>query len=393
MGDQSLLRRVLAFHYCANSDALNLAKKSVEVLIHVLQNLFEVELERLDFTPADIEARARKMYDFVSPETITLGLYFAEEFGVFGGRSWNTKTSEIISLQINESIVSIKSVEGAWDDLIRRLSVYVDGDKALEMSRETATTNPDPRDTEPSASQGLVVLISHSSKDAKLAFALIEVLRAGLGLLANQIRCSSVDGYRLPGGVNTDAQLKVEVNAARVLVGLVTPNSLVSPYVLFELGARWGAGLFMMPLSAGVNAEDVRGPLSGLNTLSCSIEAQLHQFLEEVAKELGLPLQSPASYSRYVSELKKMSDAILPSATVKSSAQEEVVFEESVYWKYKNGQRQGPYCPVCYDDKRKAVHLNLGAAKGKYSCGVCRNTFSTSEFIPRPARRRPYSSR
>jgi len=72
---------------------------------------------------------------------------------------------------------------------------------------------------------------------------------------------------------------------------------------------------------------------------------------------------------------------------------EELIFEESVYWKRKNGAREGPYCPVCYDDKHKAIHLNPGATKGTYGCGACRNSFRTNEYDPRPHRRRPFSSR
>src|SRR5439155_25647974 len=72
---------------------------------------------------------------------------------------------------------------------------------------------------------------------------------------------------------------------------------------------------------------------------------------------------------------------------------EQMVLEESVYWNLKSGEREGPYCPVCYEDKRKAVHLNPGATKGKYRCGVCRNSFTTKEYDPRPVRRRPFRSR
>jgi len=106
---------------------------------------------------------------------------------------------------------------------------------------------------EPSANQGISVFISHSSKDAGLALALIELLKGGLGLLSDQIRCSSVDGYRLPVGVNTEAKLREEVNEARVVIGLITPSSLSSAFVMFELGARWGANQFLAPLLAGVN--------------------------------------------------------------------------------------------------------------------------------------------
>lgn len=163
------------------------------------------------------------------------------------------------------------------------------------------------------ASHHPMVFISHSSKDADLALALIELLKAGLGLLPNQIRCSSVDGYRLPVGVNTEARLREEVNAAHVVIGLITPSSLSSAFVMFELGARWGANQFLAPLLAGVPPSGLSGPLSLLNALSANNEAQLHQLLEDIANNLGLRLQNAASYVRYVSGVKSASESI-PSA-------------------------------------------------------------------------------
>src|SRR5262249_48012514 len=145
---------------------------------------------------------------------------------------------------------------------------------------------------------GLWILISHSSKDADLALALIDLLKAGLCLTADKIRCTSVDGYRLPVGVNTVGKLREEVNAARVVIGLITPRSLSSYYVMFELGARWGANLFVAPLLAGVKANELSGPLGLLNALSASNEAQLHQLLEDIAQQLGLEVQSAPSYIR-----------------------------------------------------------------------------------------------
>jgi len=219
-------------------------------------------------------------------------------------------------------------------------------------------------------------LISHSGKDADLALTLIELLRAGLGLLASQIRCSSVDGYRLPAGVNTEQQLREEVTGVAVLVGLLTPNSLSSTYVLFELGARWGAKLFMIPLLAGVKPEDMRGPLSVLNALTCSTEAQLIQFVEDVGRQLKLPAQSAASYLRQVHAVKEMADVVSSTTAVQPATQEVMVYEEAVCWKRKNGKREGPYCPVCYENEHKTIHLNPGATKGTYSCGVCQNSFT-----------------
>ncbi len=249
-------------------------------------------------------------------------------------------------------------------------------------------------ESDPTAHKQILVVISHSSKDKALAEALIDLLRSGLGLLASQIRCSSVDGYRLPAGVNTDDQLRKEIKSASVLVGLLTPNSLSSTYVLFELGARWGAELFLIPLLAGIKPEEMRGPHSVLNALSCETENQLIQLVEDIAKELQVEPQSAGSYLKQARDVKELAAGISFAAIHRLTVEEDMVFEESVYWRRKNGKREGPYCPVCYDHDREAIHLNPGAGKGTYSCGVCRNGFTTGEHDAGPARRRrPYSSR
>jgi hypothetical protein len=268
--------------------------------------------------------------------------------------------------------------------------VPVDVQQKLDSSLtdEESQTKP----TMPPSNPGILVLISHSSKDADLALALIELLRAGLGLVPTQIRCSSVDGYRLPAGVNTDVRLRKEIAGAGVLVGLLTPDGLASTYVLFELGARWGNGQFMIPLLAGVKPEDMRGPHRVLNALSCSNESQLIQFIEDTGKELEIQPQSSASYLDKVRNVKKLSDAV-ENRSIRSASAPEMVYEESVYWKMENGKREGPYCPNCYDNKHQTIHLNPGATKGTYGCGTCGNGFHINEYTPRPTRRRPFSSR
>lgn len=148
------------------------------------------------------------------------------------------------------------------------------------------------------------VFISHSSKDTDVAEALIDLLRVACTIPADRIRCTSVDGYRLAAGASTDIQLKREVHDARVFIGLITPASIQSAYVLFELGARWGAGLHLAPILArSADGSYLRGPLSGLNALSCSSAPQVHQFVSEVAEILGYPLASAATYYKYLEKL------------------------------------------------------------------------------------------
>lgn len=184
------------------------------------------------------------------------------------------------------------------------------------VETETRGTLHDMPTQPPTTHRGLSIFISHSSKDAEFAAALIDLLTAGLALRADQIRCSSVDGYRLPVGANTEGQVREEVNAARVVVGLITPSSLSSYYVMFELGARWGAGLLLAPLLAGVKGRELSGPLSLLNALSASSDSQLHQLIGDIAKHLELERQPPESYMRNVKAVKVLADAIANPTSV-----------------------------------------------------------------------------
>ena len=413
---QHYLPLTLAFHYSGNTVALDRAKKSVEITMNVLRNLYEVEPEKPEshFKFPEIEAHARKIYDNLDEGELKFGLYLLQEFsGVLGQYGSNTEGTEVNFVGINENIVT-KDIPGAWDDHIEQRSQFIEREQARSRIRRSQqmhvepvhqqSTKTEPGDQKPitqeirektvtsSKKPVILVLISHSSKDVGLATALIELLRAGLGLLATQIRCSSVDGYRLPAGVDTDAQLRKEVADAGVLVGLLTPNSLSSTYVLFELGARWGIERPMIPLLAGVTPEEMRGPHRVLNALSCGSESQLIQFIEDTGRELRIGPQSSSSYLDKVRNVKKLADnaGTYPAG---NASEQQLVYEESVYWKMKNGDREGPYCPNCYDDKGKMVHLSPGATKGTYGCGACQNSFRTNEFNARSVRRRPFSSR
>jgi hypothetical protein len=184
-----------------------------------------------------------------------------------------------------------------------------------QLGWEAEEEEPVTRPMQVSATSGLQIFISHSSKDRVLAEALTDLLKSALGLVS--IRCSSVDGHRLPVGVNTEGKLREEVNEAKVVVGLVTPSSLASSFVMFELGARWGANLFLAPLLAGVRANELSGPLGLLNALSADNDAQLHQLLGDIAKQLDLTLQKPESYVRHITQVGQLAAGTAHGPTVR----------------------------------------------------------------------------
>jgi hypothetical protein len=199
-----------------------------------------------------------------------------------------------------------------WRAVMRHLQLTGEFiDYLQDSANPTSTTDESMhRDPEPSPVNSLDLFLSHSSKDTDLAEALIELIRAALSVSDTKIRCTSVDGYRLAVGASTNDQLRKEVHQTRAFLGLITPASITSAYVLFELGARWGAGLHLAPLTARAEgASLLRGPLSGINALDLSSTAQVHQLVQELATQLSLRPATPASYTRYIQrviELAKM---------------------------------------------------------------------------------------
>ena len=148
------------------------------------------------------------------------------------------------------------------------------------------------------------LFISHSSRDREMAGLLVDLFRSALNLAAQDIRCTSVDGHRLAGGQETDRTLRAEIRDCEAFVGLISEASIESAYVLFELGARWGVERHLLPLLApNADRSLLKGPLSGINALSCENSADLHQMIQELSEILGLRPEAPPTYQRRIDEI------------------------------------------------------------------------------------------
>ena len=141
------------------------------------------------------------------------------------------------------------------------------------------------------------IFVSHSSQDVALAKPVVDLLVRSLRLSSEEIRCTSVPGHKLPGGAHTEQQLRKELLEAPVFIGLVTEAGISSIYVLFELGARWGARKHLIPLlGPSVSAEVLQGPLSNINALSCGSPSDLHMLVSQIGDALEVSPENPASY-------------------------------------------------------------------------------------------------
>lgn len=159
-----------------------------------------------------------------------------------------------------------------------------------------------------------LVFVSHSSADADLAGAVVDLLCAALGLRRSDFLCTSVDGAKLAGGDVTDDSLRRQIRDARCFISLLTQKAVSSTYVLFELGARWGFGKHHIPLLAkGAGTEVLREPLKARIALDLGREEGVHALVHGLGKLLGYQPESPDSYLQRVREVVRISAPPAPS--------------------------------------------------------------------------------
>jgi len=128
------------------------------------------------------------------------------------------------------------------------------------------------------------IFVSHRHKDVPVVEALVSVIEAAFQIQTHDLRCTSVHPYPLRAGERTSDRLRLELHRAEGVLGIVTPDTKDSTYVLFELWAAWGRGGVTFPLLAfGASTGDVPAPIGDLRTLDLSDEAECHQLIEDLS--------------------------------------------------------------------------------------------------------------
>jgi hypothetical protein len=191
---------------------------------------------------------------------------------------------------------------GEWLDILKR-----------EVDPTGATLNAQPPPTQTSEAKSKVqsnttvrVFISHSSADATIAEALADLIRQALQIDPIAIRCTSITDYALRYGDNAPEVLRQEIRSADVLIGIISPLSVESTWVLFELGARWGQNAYLVPaLVGGTTTALIPPPISNLHAVRCESDRELIKLIEELAGRLLITNPLTSKYKRSVDELVK----------------------------------------------------------------------------------------
>jgi hypothetical protein len=147
------------------------------------------------------------------------------------------------------------------------------------------------------------IFVSHASKDRDLVKFFVHALEASFAIADGQIRCTSLPGYRLRSGAHTSSVLRNELAETDVIIGILTPESLESGWVMFELGAGWGAKKWVVPVLAGVDYDLLPGPLKESNTTDAATRAEIEQLFHEIGSSLNLSQRPAGRATEIIDEL------------------------------------------------------------------------------------------
>lgn len=181
---------------------------------------------------------------------------------------------------------SLERYESNLESLIVRLDL---------MPCATPTTSNSPGSTEVATNTSPIkIFISHSAKDEAFAEAIVALLEGSLQFREKELRCTSVNGYKLKPGDNSADTLLAEIQSCDVLIALLTPDALMSGFVLMELGAAWGLKKPVCPILApSLNWTSLPGPFASIHGVKADDGDGLVSAVEMVKEATHFEPRSP----------------------------------------------------------------------------------------------------
>ena len=136
------------------------------------------------------------------------------------GRAGTSLSMQYSKDKYCDSDYFVGQVNALWQYLkhVTEPSVSAPEQAAIPHHLELTGTSDAHHELRTSQSNKISVFISHSSHDKKIADALTELLKNALEIDPQSIRCTSVEGHRLPVGARTGDQLKQELLESKSFV-------------------------------------------------------------------------------------------------------------------------------------------------------------------------------
>ncbi len=141
------------------------------------------------------------------------------------------------------------------------------------------------------------IFVSHASDDTPLVSEFVELLISGVGVQADDIFCSSLNGHGVPPGDNFIEFVKDELANTGAVVLVLTKNYYESTFCVCEMGASWALAHDLYPiLVPPMQYNDVNTILSNVYLTKIDDKGDLTEFRDHLGESLGL---SPTRNARW----------------------------------------------------------------------------------------------
>ncbi len=130
------------------------------------------------------------------------------------------------------------------------------------------------------------IFISHNTKNKELVESIIELFQGGMGIGRERIFCSSSSG-NLATGKDFPEKIREKISGSDVVVSVITPEYLKSPFCMMELGAAWVISSGVYPILAdGIDYKDLDNtPLKSVQMRKCDKEDDWFAIYDEFVTE------------------------------------------------------------------------------------------------------------
>ena len=174
------------------------------------------------------------------------------------------------------------------------LATLIDSVPRRKVVEPVEVRRPPKKTTKTLVRSPIKIFISHSSKDEAFAEAIVALLEGSLQFREKELRCTSVNGYKLKPGDNSADTLRAEIQSCDVLIALLTPDALMSGFVLMEFGAAWGLKKPVCPILApSLNWSSLPGPFAAIHGVKADDRNGLVSVVEMVREATDFEQRSP----------------------------------------------------------------------------------------------------
>lgn len=132
------------------------------------------------------------------------------------------------------------------------------------------------------------VFVSHATADAALVRAFVDFLADGVGVPVEEIFCSSLPEFGIPTGLNFLAYMRDQIDASLIVIMLLSPSYMASPFCQAELGAAWVKAKEVFPIVVPPTTfADVSGVMLGKQAMKIDDDIRYSELRETLANLLN----------------------------------------------------------------------------------------------------------